>query len=123
MTELTTLLTGLTFAEGPRWHNRKLWFSDFYAHEVITVDEEGKRATIVKVPEQPSGLGWTPDNKLLIVSMRDQKLLRLEHSGLVEHADLSKFANYWCNDCVVDSEGGAYAVSYTHLTLPTSDLE
>ena len=98
MTELTTLLTGLTFAEGPRWHDRKLWFSDFYAHEVITVDEEGKRATIVKVPEQPSGLGWTPDNKLLIVSMRDQKLLRLEDSGLVEHADLSKFANYWCND-------------------------
>ena len=32
MTELTTLLTGLTFAEGPRWHDRKLWFSDFYAH-------------------------------------------------------------------------------------------
>ena len=95
MTELNTLLTGLTFAEGPRWHNRKLWFSDFYAHEVITVDEEGKRTTIVRVPEQPSGLGWTPDNKLLIVSMRDQKLLRLEGDSLVEHADLSKFANYW----------------------------
>jgi sugar lactone lactonase YvrE len=112
MTELTTLLTGLTFAEGPRWHNRKLWFSDFYAHEVITVDEEGKRVTIVKVPEQPSGLGWTPDNKLLIVSMRDQKLLRLEDNGLVEHADLSKFANYWCNDCVVDAEGGAYVGNF-----------
>lgn len=108
MSELKVLIDNLTFAEGPRWHDGKLWFSDFYAYEVVTADESGNRETIVRVPEQPSGLGWTPDNKLLIVSMRNQKLLRLEDNGLAEHADLSPYSNYWCNDMVVDVKGGAY---------------
>lgn len=108
MSELKVLIDNLTFAEGPRWHDGKLWFSDFYDYEVVTVDESGNRETIVRVPEQPSGLGWTPDNKLLIVSMRNQKLLRLEDNGLAEHADLSPYSNYWCNDMVVDVKGGAY---------------
>jgi sugar lactone lactonase YvrE len=108
MSELKVLIDNLTFAEGPRWHDGQLWFSDFYDYEVVTVDESGKRETIVRVPEQPSGLGWTPDNKLLIVSMRNQKLLRLEDNGLADHADLSPYSNYWCNDMVVDVKGGAY---------------
>jgi sugar lactone lactonase YvrE len=108
MSELKVLIDNLTFAEGPRWHDGKLWFSDFYDYEVVTVDESGNRETIVRVPEQPSGLGWTPDNKLLIVSMRNQRLLRLEDNGLAEHADLSPYSNYWCNDMVVDVKGGAY---------------
>jgi sugar lactone lactonase YvrE len=112
MNELTPILDGLTFAEGPRWRNGRLWFSDFYAFEVIAVDLEGNRETIVTVPEQPSGLGWTPDGKLLIVSMRDQKLMRLEDGALVEHADLSGYANYWCNDMVVDAQGGAYVGNF-----------
>tara|TARA_B000000437_G_C11619205_1_gene294695 strand:- start:30 stop:806 length:777 start_codon:yes stop_codon:yes gene_type:complete len=85
-----------------------LWFSDFYSHEVITVDEKGTRNTIVSVPEQPSGLGWDKQGELLIVSMRDQKLLRHSNGRLVEHADLSPYSNYWCNDMVVDKSGGAY---------------
>ena len=112
MSTLKTLLGDLTFAEAPRWRDGRLWFSDFYAHEVIAVDLEGKRETIVTVPEQPSGLGWTPDGTLLIVSMRDQKLLRLEGADLVEHADLSAHANYWCNDMVVDAQGGAYVGNF-----------
>ncbi|MDA1311035.1 MAG: SMP-30/gluconolactonase/LRE family protein [Proteobacteria bacterium] len=112
MNELTPILDGLTFAEGPRWRDGRLWFSDFYAFEVIAVDLEGNRETIVTVPEQPSGLGWTPDGKLLIVSMRDQKLMRLENDALVEHADLSGHANYWCNDMVVDAQGGAYVGNF-----------
>ena len=76
MSKIHTLLSNLTFPEGPRWHDGMLWFSDFYSHEVITVDEKGTRNTIVSVPEQPSGLGWNTQGDLLIVSMRDQKLLR-----------------------------------------------
>ena len=112
MRDMKTLLEGLTFAEGPRWRDGRLWFSDFYAHEVIAVDLDGKRETIVKVPEQPSGLGWSPDGTLLVVSMRNQKLMRLENGELVEHADLSKHANYWCNDMVVDAAGGAYVGNF-----------
>ena len=35
---LTTLLDGLTFTEGPRWHDGRLWFSDFYTQRVLAVD-------------------------------------------------------------------------------------
>jgi len=106
------LLEDLTFPEGPRWHEGRLWFSDFYAHEVIAVDMAGQRETIVKVPGQPSGLGWTPDGRLLVVSMTDRRLLRLDPDGLVEVADLSALANYHCNDMVVDGDGGAYVGNF-----------
>jgi len=56
-----TLLEGLTFPEGPRWREGRLWFSDFYTHRVIAVDPEGRAETMAEVPQQPSGLGWTPD--------------------------------------------------------------
>ncbi len=106
------LLDGLTFPEGPRWHEGRLWFSDFYAHEVVAVDMAGKRETMVEVPGQPSGLGWTPDGRLLVVSMVDRKLLRLDPGGLVEVADLSDLAGYHCNDMVVDGDGGAYVGNF-----------
>ena len=113
MTDQTkVLLDGLTFPEGPRWHEGRLWFSDFYAHEVVAVDLAGKRETIVEVPGQPSGLGWTPDGRLLVVSMTDRRLLRLDPGGLVEVADLSAYANYHCNDMVVDGDGGAYVGNF-----------
>lgn len=106
------LLDGLTFPEGPRWHEGRLWFSDFYSHRVVAVDMNGDAETIVEVPGQPSGLGWLPDGRLLAVSMTDRKLLRLEHGGLVEHADLSAIATFHCNDMVVDSEGRAYVGNF-----------
>ncbi|SVD94820.1 uncharacterized protein METZ01_LOCUS447674, partial [marine metagenome] len=102
------LLDGLTFPEGPRWHDGRLWFSDFYAHEVIAVDLQGNREHIIEVPGQPSGLGWTPNGQLLVVSMTDRRLLRLDPDGLTEVANLSDFANYHCNDMVVDNDGRAY---------------
>ena len=112
MTQIDILIDGLTFAEGPRWRDGRLWFSDFYSHEVIAVDLKGNRESIILVPEQPSGLGWTPDGDLLIVSMRDQKLMRLQNGQLKEHADLSEHATYWCNDMVVDSNGRAYVGNF-----------
>lgn len=113
MTDQTTiLLADLTFPEGPRWHDGRLWFSDFYAHEVVALDVAGKRETIVEVPGQPSGLGWTPDGRLLVVSMTDRRLLRLDPDGLVEVADLSALAGYHCNDMVVDGEGRAYVGNF-----------
>ncbi|NQV58944.1 MAG: SMP-30/gluconolactonase/LRE family protein [Alphaproteobacteria bacterium] len=106
------LLDDLTFPEGPRWHDGRLWFSDFYAHEVVAVDIAGKRETIVEVPGQPSGLGWTPDGRLLVVSMIDRKLMRLDPDGLVEVADLSALAGFHCNDMVVDGDGRAYVGNF-----------
>jgi len=106
--ETKVLLEGLAFGEGPRWHDGKLWFSDMHAHRVMTVDLDGKTEVIVEVPGQPSGLGWLPDERLLVVSMTDRRLLRLDSEGLAEVADLSGLAKYHCNDMVVDKHGRAY---------------
>lgn len=106
--ETRILLDGLAFAEGPRWHDGKLWFSDMHAHRVMTVDLDGNAETIVEVPNWPSGLGWLPDGRLLVVSMTDRRLLRLDPEGLTEVADLRELASYHCNDMVVDRQGRAY---------------
>lgn len=111
MTEV--VLDGLAFPEGPRWHEGRLWFSDMHAHEVVALDTaSGTRETIVEVPSCPSGLGWLPDGRLLVVSMEDRRLLRLEQDGLVEHADLSGIATFHCNDMVVDWIGRAYVGNF-----------
>jgi sugar lactone lactonase YvrE len=102
------LLDGLAFPEGPRWHAGKLWFSDMHAHRVMTVDLSGRAETVVEVPGQPSGLGWLPDGRLLVVSMVDRRLLRLDPAGLTVVADLASLATFHCNDMVVDERGGAY---------------
>ncbi len=109
MLELQTLMTGLAFGESPRWHNGRLWFSDFGAQEVVAVDLEGKSEVIARIQGTPMGLGFLPDGRLLIVSMRDGLLLRREHDGsLVTHADLSHLSRYPWSDMVVDGRGNAY---------------
>jgi sugar lactone lactonase YvrE len=107
------VLDGIYFGEGPRWRDGRLWFSDFFAHAVKAVDLDGNVDTICEVAGQPSGLGWLPDGRLLVVSMTDRRLLRLEPDGaLVEHADLSGIATYHCNDMVVDAAGRAYVGNF-----------
>ena len=106
------LIDGLTFTEGPRWHEGKLYFSDFFSHRVLAVDTKGNLETIVQTPYQPSGLGWMPDGSMLIVSMNDKKLLAFKDGELSEAADLSGLANHYCNDMVVDKSGNAYVGNF-----------
>lgn len=110
--ETTILVDGLMFPETPRWRDKKLWFSDMVGRKVMTVDLEGKTEMIVEVPKGPSGLGWLPDGRLLVVSIRDRRLMRLDPEGLVEAADLSSLASFNCNDMVVDSQGRAYVGNF-----------
>jgi sugar lactone lactonase YvrE len=102
------LLDGLKFPEGPRWRDGKLWFSDMEDHKVLTVDMDGNIETILERPNRVSGLGWTPEGNLLIVSMEDRRLLRLDDDGVKEVADLSTHATFYLNDMVVDKQGRAY---------------
>ena len=108
----TILVDGLAFPEGPRWHDGHLFFSDQHDRRVLKMDPDGKAETLVEVPNQPSGLGWLPDGTMLIVSMLDRKVLRLEAGKLVEHADLSALAPGECNDMVVDARGRAYVGNF-----------
>jgi sugar lactone lactonase YvrE len=106
------LLEGLAFAEGPRWRDGKLWFSDMHDHTVKTLTPDGACEDVVFVENDPSGLGWLPDGRLLVVSMRDRRLLRLDEEGLSELADLSGVAPRRCNDMVTDAHGRSYVGNF-----------
>lgn len=110
---LAPVLDGLAFAEGPRWHEGRLWFSDMHDHRVLALDPAtGETETIVEVPTRPSGLGWRPDGTLLVVSMTDRRLLALVGGELREVADLTDVAPHDCNDMVVDGAGNAYVGNF-----------
>ena len=102
------LQDGLFFGEGPRWHEGRLWYSDFYDHAVHAIDLDGNDERIVEVESQPSGLGWLPSGDLLITSMLDRKLMRWNGSELTTHADLGKHFTWHANDLLVDQQGRAY---------------
>jgi len=97
----------LMLAEAPRWHDGRLYASDFYAKEVVAIDLDGDREVIAVVPGQPGGLGWSPRGELLIVSMRDATVLRFDGGSLGAVADLSS-SSAVLNDMVVSANGHAY---------------
>lgn len=99
------LLGGVVFGESLRWHEGRLWFSDWGAREVVAVDLAGHRDVIHRMSTFPFSLDWLPDGRLLIVS---SELQRQEPDGaLVTHADLSHLSSAW-NEIVVDGRGNTY---------------
>jgi sugar lactone lactonase YvrE len=112
MRPLRVLIDGLAFPEGPRWRAGRLYFSDMHAHQVLAVGMSGGPEVICEVPGQPSGLGWLPDGRMLVVSMKDRKLMRRDPDGLKTVADLSGLAPFDCNDMVVDARGRAYVGNF-----------
>ena len=110
MTELRTLMSGVSFGESPRWHQGRLWFCDWGAEQLIAVDLEGNSEVICRVPSFPFCIDWLPDGRLLIVSARERALLTLlPDRSLALHADLSKVSDHPPgNEIVVDGRGNAY---------------
>src|SRR4051812_26973717 len=107
--QLSTLLEGGAFFEGPRWHEGRWWVSDFFRNAVFAVDVRGCDEVMVHVRGRPSGLGWLPDGALLVVSMRDRRILRwTSGEGTSVHADVSALCGGDLNDMVVDAGGRAY---------------
>jgi sugar lactone lactonase YvrE len=108
--QVQTLMTDLVFGEQPRWHEDRLWFSDWGTQEVIAVDLKGNSEVILRGPSFPLCVDWLPDGRLLVVSALDGRLLRREPDGsLVTHADLSRLSDPPAgNELVVDGRGNAY---------------
>ncbi len=108
--EVNTLLTGLVVGESPRWHEGRLWFSNWGAQEVIAVDCQSTSEVVTRVPTTiPFCIDWLSDGRLLVVSGREGRLLRREADGsLVDHADLSGLSDRPWNEIVVDGRGNAY---------------
>jgi sugar lactone lactonase YvrE len=93
-----------------------------HAYRVLAVDAAGRTEPICEVPGQPSGLGWLPDGRMLVVSMTDRRLLRLDPGGLTEVADLSRLASFHCNDMVVDKRGFAYVGNFGFDLIARADF-
>ena len=109
MSEPHVLMTGIALGESPRWHDDRLWFSDWGAQEVIAVDPDGKHEVIAHVPTFPFCIDFLPNGQMLIVSGHEGLLLRRESDGsLVTHADLTSLAAPPWNDIVVDSRGNIF---------------
>ncbi len=105
--------TGFVFAEGPRWHDGRLWLSDMHGEAIYVIDDSGAKQTVLTRPGlKPSGLGFMPDGDLLFVSMADRTISRLRGSNERPHADLSGICDVELNDMVVDARGRAYVGSY-----------
>ncbi|MCB1877029.1 MAG: SMP-30/gluconolactonase/LRE family protein [Chromatiales bacterium] len=107
-----TLLDGLTFPEGPRWHQGRLWFTDQHSGRVMSVDLQGRSETIAEMPDLPGGLGWLPDGTPLVVAMTERRVYRLSNRGLELHCDLAALASFHCNDMLVLANGRAYVGNF-----------
>ncbi len=103
-----TILDNLCFPEGPRWHDGALYFSDMHDGIVWRLTPEGQATKVLELATLPSGLGWTPDGALHVVSMLDRRFLRAHADGTAMVADLSSHAPYPINDMVIDAQGRAF---------------
>ncbi len=104
---------GLGFGEGPRWHEGRLWYSDFYRHGIYSMASDGSDEVLeLEVVTQPSGLGWLPDGDLLCVSMTDQKVLRFHGDQVSTFADVSEHSVFWANEMIVSPSGYSYVGSF-----------
>ncbi|MEU8613864.1 SMP-30/gluconolactonase/LRE family protein [Actinoplanes sp. NPDC048791] len=121
----TTVVSDAHFLEAPRWHEGRIWFSDFYGYRVSSAAEDGSDLRVeAEVPGQPSGLGWLPDGRLLIVAMTERRVLRREHDGtLVTHADLSPYAKGLANDMCMDAQGRAYVGNFGFDLMAGAPIE
>lgn len=111
--EVQIVHEGLDFGEGPRWHDGRLWFSDFYPHRVSSLGPAGDVRVELELDDQPSGLGWLPTGELLVVAMTSRQVRRVDADGDVHlHADLAPVAGGNTNDMVVDARGNAYVGNF-----------
>ena len=112
VTTEAVLVPDLGYCEGLCWHEDELWWSDFLSRKVCSVGSDGKPRERAYVAGQPSGIGFLPDGKPLVVSMMDHLLLKLGATHPVIHANASAHSVGPSNDMVVDAKGRAYLGSF-----------
>ena len=105
--EPRVLLDGLGIGESPRWHDGRLWFSNWGTDEIVAVDLDGNSEVMGRGAE---GLGWAtnwlPDGRMLITGT---ELIRVEPDGSrVRHADLRHISPYGWSEMTIDGRGNVY---------------
>ena len=106
--------TGLQLPECPRWHDGSLWLSDMWDHTVYRYDLDGARHVVHRFPddEDPGGLGWLPDGRLLVAGMLQRVVYRVVDGNATIHADLTELAPFEVNDMIVADDGTAYVTQF-----------
>ena len=109
MSEPHLLANDLVIGESARWHDGRVWLSNWGAQEILAFDLEGQREVVTQVPTTlPFSIDWLPDGQLLVVAGPEQRLLRREPDGsLIDHADMSGLPG-GLNEIVVDGRGTIY---------------
>jgi sugar lactone lactonase YvrE len=102
------LTSGHGLVESPRWHDDRLWFADWTAGHVNTIDADGTCTTVVTHPSMPLCFDFLPEGDLVLASGMRGALLRVVDGELVDHADLSHLSTHGSNDIVIDRRGNAY---------------
>ena len=106
---MTVLMEGIVFGESPRWHDGRVWFSDWGAHQVIALDPGGGHEVVARVPSFPMCIDFLPDGRLLVVDSASRRLLRREPDGsMATQASLAPISEKPWNDIVADAHGNAY---------------
>jgi sugar lactone lactonase YvrE len=109
---MDVLCSGYGLVESPRWHDGRLWFSDWTGGLIVAVDDAGSTEVIVEHTSLPLCFDFLPDGRLLLVSNQERALLTLEADGaLATYADLTAISDLGCNDIVVDGRGFAFVNS------------
>lgn len=108
------LSAGFAIAEGPRWRDGLLWFSDLHGGRVMTLSEDG-RLSLVMETDHPSGLGWLPDGRLVFSTLFAPHIKRVDPDGVVIVHDLGERGES-LNDMVVASDGRMYVDLYLHMS-------
>ncbi|MHA6797470.1 SMP-30/gluconolactonase/LRE family protein (plasmid) [Pseudonocardia bannensis] len=108
--------SGHRFLEAPRWHDGQLWVSDFFAKTVLRFAEDGSAEVVASVEGTPSGLGFLPDGRVLVVSQQDAMILEIGEGGsLTPYADYSHIATSVANEMLVSADGHVYAGNFGFL--------
>jgi sugar lactone lactonase YvrE len=113
--ELRLILDGIHMPECPRWHDGKLWLTDIWGHQVFEVQPNGTRRVVAEFPddEDPAGIGWLPDGRLLVTGMLQRKVYVVDAAGTIAvHSDLSGLNKHMLNDMIVATDGTAYVSGF-----------
>ncbi len=104
------LLEGLAMPESPRWHDGRLWFSNWGAEEIVAVGLDGMSEVMGRGPQGAGwATGWLPDGRMLLTGA---ELVREEPDGSrVRHADLHHLSPYGWSEMTVDGRGNVYVNS------------
>lgn len=103
-----TVVEGLFLPECPRWFDGALYFSDIRRGLVYRLKDAEPAEVIFETAEDfVGGLGFLEDGGLIAVLSKGRRIVRIEPSGSVEHADLSGLCRFVLND-MISANGRAY---------------